>query len=1067
MKRLILTLACCLGLANLLVATAVLPANATEPVTLKVAFSQLDGFFEYDEEGNPVGYGVDLLDKVGQCSGFKFEYVDVGPWERTKDALLSGQADVRLPVTLPKMPTETFGYTDESVMDTCYALLTTKARDDLYYKDYETFSTLKVAATRSLLAATGMSDHLAELGIPQDNVVLYDEYALCRQALENGEVDAVASNIMDLDDNLKILARFDSVSNYLSTLADSPYLDLLDTALNDIKMDDPAFLPSLYQKYYPERSTVPYTKEEIEYVNQTETINVGQLADRAPFSSIDEDGRIVGMFVDLCDLISRKCGLSFSYDLVPSGTRAIDWLEETEGDLVAGVMNSTLSSPSSKLSHTETAFPSSVVVIGRQNEPFDPESTQTIALPAGFIGGKEYLAQAYPHATLETFDTNEECLEAIESGTADIMLQDLYVARNALQSPRFKELEILPVYQLEESMSLVMTGNEDPRLISVLNKAIASITDDELNSIIVAHTIASPYAITLEDTLHEFGTPLLAISLLTLSTVTLLVCIIAIRHRNTLHLKAKNEQLAAAYQQAQSASRAKSDFLARMSHEIRTPINAIMGIASLAKDRAGKPEAIEEDLERITLSSKVLLSIINDVLDMSAIESGKLKMRTAPFDFKSVVSSLSTVYYPQCRAKGITFEVSFVNVVDEHLVGDQLRLNQVLMNLLSNAVKFTDSGAVRLIIEQRIVRQTQAFVHFEVADTGCGMDRHMLARLWQPFEQESAEVAQEHGGSGLGLSIVKSLVTLMGGAVKAETVQGVGTSFFVDLPFGRVVGEHAPRIRGLGEIRVLVVDDSKESRTYISAVLDRIGVSYDCAANAGEALDLLERSDRRKAPFDICIVDWTTPGMNGADATRRIRQRYDRKAVAIAASAYDRASTEKDAVEAGADHLIVKPLFQSTIFDLIMSLFGDSLVDEEACRSSSDLSGCRILLAEDNDMNRLVAVGLLEKAGATCIAVPNGKAAVDAFEASGTGCYGAILLDIQMPLMNGYEAAQAIRSLDRRDAATIPILALTANAFTEDIAEALQNGMDDHVPKPIEYDVLVTTLAKAIKRKGR
>lgn len=921
-------------LCVLLLLTAAVPTMAEDDTAvLRVAFYPLDGFFEYDAAGQPIGYGVELLNKITEYTGIQFAFVAADTWEQTKQMLLAGEADIRMPGTKPAATSKTLGYTNESVMDSYRAVMTLKSRDDLYYKDYENFSVLTIAVTRSLYENANVRAYLDSLGIRKSNLALYDEYALCRQALDSGAADAVISSIMDLTDELKVLARFDSVPNYVSMTIGNPYLDVLDVALNEIKMDDPSFLPLLYQQFYPERTLAPYTRQEAEYVKNVGVITVGQLAGREPLSYLDaESGRITGMFVDLCDLIATKSGLTFRYELLEIGERGVDWLKATDGKLVAGVMYSPLTSPSTELAHSDTAFPTSAVVVGRAGESFSPNGSMTIAVPSGYIGGQEYIASAYPNAKIKLYNTNEACLDAILGGSADILLQNLYVIRSALQSPRYDTLEIFPVYQTEENMKLVMLASEDALLMSVINKAIDSITDEELNDIVVAHSIAKPYRITLRDILYKYRMPIRIIAVMLLMMIGLFALIVVIRHRNTRRLQAKNLQLEEAYEQARAASRAKGEFLARMSHEIRTPLNAILGMTTLAADHIGEPTAIKADLDKVALSSRMLLSIVNDVLDVSAIESGKLKLGHAPFDFWQLLASLDTVYEAQCGAKGLRFRSERIGAVDEWLVGDPLRINQILMNLLSNAVKFTDAGEVSLLVEQKADAAGEPLPVFTVADTGCGMEEDMLERLWQPFEQESAHTALEHGGSGLGLSIAKSLVTLMGGSIRVRSKKGAGTVFTVELPCGR------------------------------------------CA-----------ESERKPA--------------------------------------------------------------------------------KTLLNHGFDFTGRRVLMAEDNDMNRIVGVGLLKKAHIDCETAANGKIALEMFIASEAGYYDAVLMDVQMPVMDGCEAARAIRAGAHPCAGTIPIIAMTANAFTEDIAVCLQSGMDAHVAKPIEPDVLWSTLEWAFNGK--
>lgn len=359
--------------------------------------------------------------------------------------------------------------------------------------------------------------------------------------------------------------------------------------------------------------------------------------------------------------------------------------------------------------------------------------------------------------------------------------------------------------------------------------------------------------------------------------------------------------------------------MARMSREIRTPMNTIIGITALAQDHVKEPEIVTGYLSKIELSSKLLLSIINDVLDMSSIESGKLKIEHTQFSMSQIVSSLTELYYLQCKAKGIAFRAQLGNTVDELLVGDSLRLNQILMNLLSNAVKFTERGEVKLVIEQRVESAEKLFLHIVVTDTGRGMSEDMQERLWKPFEQESASTARQHGGSGLGLAIVGKLAGLMGGTVRAESKLGAGTSFTVELPFERCLQKHIEMDPSLSNMRVLVVDDEPDALDYVSSVLGKIGVAYAAADSGNAALSMMEAAHAEGKPFNVCIVDWKMPGMGGVETTERIRKAYGDDTLIIIASAYDYSVISEEAKDAGVDKIISKPLFPSSLYEILLA----------------------------------------------------------------------------------------------------------------------------------------------------
>ena len=525
----------------------------------------------------------------------------------------------------------------------------------------------------------------------------------------------------------------------------------------------------------------------------------------------------------------------------------------------------------------------------------------------------------------------------------------------------------------------------------------------------------------------------------------------------------KRKALEDALEAANKATVAKSEFLSRMSHEIRTPMNAIVGLNAIARNHISEPVKVEDYLGKIDASAKVLLNIINDVLDMSAIASNKLKIAKVEFDLKAVLNAISTIYYTQCEQKGVRF-IMDVDVRNELLIGDSLRVNQILMNLVSNAFKFTDRGgtiAVRVKEDRR--EEDTVFLQFQVSDTGVGMGPEMLKRLFKPFEQESASTAKKYGGSGLGLSISKNLVSLLRGDIAVESEKGKGTTFTVELPF-KTTGRSSEPIdtEKLKKVRMLVVDDEKSAREYTGMLLERIGVKYDLAISGVEALEKIRAAKATGKNYNMCLLDWKMPGLDGVAVTKEMRKLVPAGMMIIIASSYDTSEMEDEAINAGADMLVSKPLFQSTIFNLLVQMLGGEFGLRAMPFSSYDFTGHRALLVEDNPINSLVARELLRMVKLDCDLAENGKEAVDKFNTTAPGTYDLILMDIQMPIMDGYEATRAIRALPRPDGKTIPIFAMTADAFTEDVSSALASGMNGHLAKPIDVAKLYTTVAGVI-----
>ena len=521
-------------------------------------------------------------------------------------------------------------------------------------------------------------------------------------------------------------------------------------------------------------------------------------------------------------------------------------------------------------------------------------------------------------------------------------------------------------------------------------------------------------------------------------------------------LKAKLSEEEILKKKAESANEAKSHFFSNMSHDIRTPMNAIVGLTAIARQHINEPHKIEDYLEKIDSSSKVLLSLINDVLDMSAIENGKMKMSSDSFDMKTVLNGISSVYFTQCEKKGVEFSLA-ANLVHESYIGDSLRLNQILLNLISNAYKFTDAGgSVHVVVKQVSEDGDTARLCFRVSDTGCGMGEEMLKRLYGRFEQENMEIARRHGGSGLGLSIAKDLVELMDGSIRVKSSPGKGTEFTVELPM-KISVKKAVRVNE--KFRILVIDDEQDELDYTGLILKRLGMDYDLAHDGEEAITCLEKSKSEGEKYNLCFLDWRMPGMSGKDTAKKIRSEFGSDMPLVVVSAYDVAQIEDEAKNIGITRFISKPLFQSTVYNVIQELLLkiDPKQRPEASRNF-DFAGKKVLVAEDNELNREVAEGLLKFVNIQVSFAEDGKKAVEEFQNKPEGTYFVILMDVQMPVMNGYEATRAIRTFPRKDAKMIPIYAMTADAFESDVKKAKESGMNGHIPKPINPQELYECL---------
>jgi len=530
----------------------------------------------------------------------------------------------------------------------------------------------------------------------------------------------------------------------------------------------------------------------------------------------------------------------------------------------------------------------------------------------------------------------------------------------------------------------------------------------------------------------------------------------------------KKNLLQDALLQANRASKAKSVFLSNMSHDIRTPMNAIVGFTALAITHIDRPDQVEEYLKKIMTSGNHLLSLINDVLDMSRIESGKMHLDEKPCSLPDILHGLRSIVQSDIHAKQLELYIDTVDVLDEDIYCDKLRLNQVLLNLLSNAIKYTTAGGIisMRVMEKSKVTADYASYEFHIKDTGIGMSKEFVTHIFEPFEREKNSTISGIQGTGLGMAITKNIVDMMNGSIEVRSELGVGTEFIVSFTFRLHSGARKPQnIPELKNCRALVVDDDFNTCDSVSYMLGQIGMRAEWTLSGKEAVLRTRQAVMRGDDYCVYIIDWMLPDMNGVEVTRRIRKETGGNVPVIVLTAYDWADIEEEAKEAGVTAFCSKPLFFSELRSCLYSIVN---TDEEEEPEQEDIKQPefrtgRILLAEDNELNQEIAEAILGDAGFEVEIAENGQIAVDMLNKAEPGYYQLVLMDVQMPVMNGYEATREVRSLNNPEIANIPILAMTANAFEEDKQAALRCGMNGHIAKPIDIDNLFGTLRQILK----
>ena len=534
-----------------------------------------------------------------------------------------------------------------------------------------------------------------------------------------------------------------------------------------------------------------------------------------------------------------------------------------------------------------------------------------------------------------------------------------------------------------------------------------------------------------------------------------------------LYMHSFNKKLRVMARQADAANKAKTDFLSTMSHDIRTPMNAIIGLTTIAEKNLGDQESVADNLRKISLASNHLLTLINDILDISKVESGKLTLSPLTFSIVETVQNLVNLSQPMIKEKNINFSFRINHMEKEYLYADQLRLNQIYINILSNAIKYTTpGGSVSVDLwEEESEQEGCVKLIYRVADTGIGMTPEFLEKMYQPFSRQTDSRINSIQGTGLGLAITKQMVELMNGTIECQSEVEKGTTFTItlDLP----IADKQLEEMLIDGVVALIADDDPVLLETAADTLESLGVAADRATTGMDALEMARRRHESGKDYDVIILDWKMPDLNGIDTIRRIRSEVSPDIPVLLTSAYDWSDIEDSAKEAGANGFIGKPLFRSKLYEKISQLLGTEVRAIEPEDDYSDLAGMNILIAEDNDINWEIISTMLDMFGITSERAENGRICVDKIADAREGLYDLVFMDIQMPEMNGLDATRAIRALENKWAASIPIIAMTADAFSETVAECLNAGMNGHIAKPIDLKLVIKEIRRIKEEKKK
>lgn len=918
-----------IGLA-LLLSIPVLAAEGGRRV-LRVAFPQVASLSWTADDGSRHGMVVDYLNEISKYTGWEYEYIDVYG-AGMLDRFQAGEFDLMGGNYYIPILEKYYGYPDYNMG--CSRVLLLARQDDSSIHSYDIKSlngkTIGVYE-RSKENIRRLKEFLTINGLECPlRYLKYEEITKMGNFypyLENGEIDLLLGNLADNNHYFRVVLSFDSQPYYIVTQpGDKETLDGLNMALERILDANPNFAIERYAANFPDCLVdVQLNERDKQYIGQKKTVVVAVPKDWPPFFNRQtSNDSPPGLIADMVRKVHQFTGLDFSYRYAASYSEAMGLVQRGEADILGFFLGDEGEATRHGLALSATYARMNNILIRYKGSSY-PDT----GLIGAVMEGQE-LPGNIMATEIRTFPTIREALSAVNRGEADFIYGLASRLEQDIQRYRFSNLVPVTLVNDMSDISFAVARPVDPDLLTVFNKSINSLSEEEKTSLLNRNMVS----VGINDfSLIEliYAHPLEFVLIVAFILLFLVMGILLIARA-----RIRAAVIQSNLEKAEAANRAKSEFLSRMSHEIRTPMNGIIGMSVIAMQHLNDPQKLADCLKKVTMSSNHLLALLNDVLDMSKIESGKVELKYASFDFRMFLEELRNLYEGQAESKGIAYETVLQGEVDEWVMGDALRVNQILSNLLSNALKFTSSGgAVTLSVSQR-VEGNKVWICFEVMDTGCGIAEQNYEKIFESFEQENADVTHKYGGTGLGLSIVKRFTELMGGHVSVRSGLGTGSTFTVELPFGRV------------------------------------------------------RNSTSMHQF--------------SDLTQRREQ------------------------------------------------------GESYSPSDYDFKGKRILLAEDNELNREIAIELIEATGASIEAAEDGKQAVEMFEQSVEGYYDLILMDVQMPHMDGYEATRRIRSLDRRDARTIWIFAMTANAFAEDEEKSREAGMNGHISKPLDVKVVYERL---------
>ena len=1066
----------CVMLSLLLLLSAVLPVKAAaETASAKVVrVGSFEDTFNYvNEKGARKGYGYELLETLSGYTGWQFEYVTCD-WSDCFEKLKNGEIDIIGGISYTEDRTQEMLFSDEPMGVEKYYLYADLSRADISASDFKTLNGKKIGVLMGTEPEVMLTEWEEKYGLETEHVNISNNDDV-KQKLANHEIDCFVSleESFWAERGISTITRVGESGIYYAINKNRPDIkEELDDAMRALDEAVPFYTADLYKRYFSMDYTPILTGEEKAWLRKHGAIRMGFLASDSGVSTFDPaTGEFTGVITDYIQFAADCLGnqeLEFQLVGYDSKEAELDALKSGEIDMIFHCDQNPNLAEEYHFACTNTTWTSNLMAVTNKQH-FNENNVNRIAVPQNKLSLKKYLAFYYPQWEIVDCDTQEDAARLVKDGQADCFVTGISSENKYSKKYSFYSV---PLVNPVRSCFAVNSGNRS--LLSILNKTIKAMPVNMLAGALAMYK-SSARKVTLSDFIKDNFFKVMLISSIAVAVVLLTILMLLQKARKAEAAARKaasdtqelNAKLQVAVEKAETANRAKSTFLSNMSHDIRTPMNAIIGFTTLALSNIDDTDRVKDYLGKTLASSNHLLSLINDVLDMSRIESGKIHLEEVEVNLSDVLHDLKTIVSGQIYAKQLELYMDVMDVTDEDVYCDKTRLNQILLNLLSNAIKFTPAGGT---VSVR-VRQLAGKVHgcgqyeFRIKDNGIGMSQEFAQKIFEPFERERTSTVSRIQGTGLGMAITKNIVDMMGGTIEVQTAQGKGTEFTVCVPM-RAQTEQRPveKITELEGLKALVVDDDFNTCDSVTKMLVKVGMRAEWTLSGKEAVLRARQSIEMSDVYHAYIIDWRLPDMNGIEVTRQIRSLHDDTPIIIL-TAYDWSDIEVEAKAAGVTAFCSKPMFISDLRETLMSALGQKPADAVQRllpEKNADFKGRHILLVEDNELNREIAQEILQEYGFLVDSAENGAVAVEKVSTAAPGSYDLVLMDVQMPIMDGYTATRKIRALDDPARAKLPILAMTANAFDEDRRNALESGMNGFLSKPIVIGDLVQELHKIL-----